>query len=469
MRAYRLRLAAAAAAAALLAGCVDGQAPESSVLPKHLRPLSTATVKDLESKGMSKSDPVLVRIYKKESELEVWKRRKSDGRYAHFKTYGICKWSGELGPKVKIGDRQAPEGFYTVTPGQMNPNSSYHLSFNTGFPNAFDRALGRTGQHLMVHGACSSAGCYAMTDAQMQEIYSLMRDAFDGGQKSVQVQAYPFRMTARNLARHRGNPNMPFWRNLKEGNDHFEVTGLEPKIEVCGKRYVFNAEGGGFSPSAACPAYRVKPDIAVAVAAKAKKDETEEIALAGLEELPVGGSALATLFAGRAAASSEKTAVPAAAPAAAPAKTELAATVPAPRTKPGTEAAEPVRTAQTGEARDASGSSLFALSWLRPAGQPAAEAPPAAAAPPAASALVAPAAQPATQGSGIGGVKGFFGKLLGRSETAPAPTPASDPQPAEVTLPAPKPRERSARLDEVLPPALTGAQPVLPSWLSAYR
>ena len=90
---------------------------------------------------MSKNDPILIRSYKKEAEMEVWKRS-ANGRYALLKTYPICRWSGQLGPKVREGDRQAPEGFYTVTPAQMNPNSAYYLSFDTGFPNAYDRSLG---------------------------------------------------------------------------------------------------------------------------------------------------------------------------------------------------------------------------------------------------------------------------------------------------------------------------------------
>jgi len=142
---------------------------------------------------------------------------------------------------VKQGDRQAPEGFYMITPGLMNPNSAYYLAFNMGFPNAFDRSLNRSGANLMVHGDCSSAGCYAMTDDQIGEIFALARESFEGGQRAFQVQAYPFRMTPLNLAKHRNNPNIAFWRMLKEGNDHFEVTREEPKVEVCDRRYVFNA------------------------------------------------------------------------------------------------------------------------------------------------------------------------------------------------------------------------------------
>jgi hypothetical protein len=197
----------------------------SARFPSTWRRSETATRELVDKKGMDQKAPILVRVFKEESTLEVWKKEKATGRYAHLKDYPICAWSGVLGPKLKEGDKQAPEGFYTIRPAQMNPKSSYHLSFNIGYPNDFDRAHGRTGTHLMVHGACSSAGCYSMTDEQIQEIYTLGRLAFEGGQREFQVQAFPFRMTAANMAKHRDNPNMPFWRNLKEGYAHFEVCG----------------------------------------------------------------------------------------------------------------------------------------------------------------------------------------------------------------------------------------------------
>src|SRR5262245_47243387 len=224
---------------------------------------------------MPRESPILVRIFKEESELEVWKQD-TEGKFALLKTYPICRWSGELGPKVKEGDRQAPEGFYTITPGQMNPNSNYYLAFNLGFPNAYDRANDRTGAFLMVHGDCSSAGCYAMTDEQIQEIYALGRDSFLGGQKSFQVQAYPFRMTPLNMARHRNSPHMAFWRMIKEGNDYFEVTKAEPHVDVCEKRYVFDARAPAnttFHPREKCPPYEVPEEIATAVKAKQASDE----------------------------------------------------------------------------------------------------------------------------------------------------------------------------------------------------
>lgn len=250
-----------------------------------MRPLSHSTISALQQKGFTKRDPILLRIFKQESELEVWKKSSKNGQFRKFKSYEICRWSGKLGPKFQEGDRQAPEGFYEVTPALMNPNSSYHLSFNLGFPNAFDQAHDRTGTHLMVHGACSSAGCYAMEDEQIEEIYALAREAFRGGQKAFQVQAFPFRMTPENMAMNAASEHMSFWRMLKEGHDHFEVTRRAPKVDVCERRYVFNAETGEFDPTGPCPELEVPESIQVAVADKQAEDQAEErIVLAKLEE-----------------------------------------------------------------------------------------------------------------------------------------------------------------------------------------
>jgi murein L,D-transpeptidase YafK len=188
--------------------------------------------------------------------MEVWKANSQD-RYQLVATYPICAWSGMLGPKKKEGDRQAPEGFYNITPGQMNPNSQYYLSFDIGYPNKFDRAYGRTGRNIMVHGACASAGCYSMSDAAVLQIYAFARDAFRGGQKSFQVQAFPFRMTADNMAKHRFSENYEFWKNIKTGYDYFEITHRPPEVDVCGKKYVFNQVGGCNSgtPAALTAAY----------------------------------------------------------------------------------------------------------------------------------------------------------------------------------------------------------------------
>ena len=252
-------------------------------------PIPPQTVALMSEKGVDPESPTLIRAYKKESELEIWKMR-ADGRYVHLKTFPMCRWSGQLGPKTREGDRQVPEGFYSITPAQMNPNSNYYLSFNVGYPNQLDRALGHTGGTIMVHGACSSAGCFSMTDAQIAEIYAIARTSFAGGQRAIQMQSYPFRMTPENLAKHRLDQNMAFWKQLKEGNDHFEVTQKEPRVAFCGRRYVFNAapgDGQNMDVNAACPTLKHNPEVALAVAEKADEDNRKVAELADSGVKPV--------------------------------------------------------------------------------------------------------------------------------------------------------------------------------------
>ena len=266
-------LSLAASLAAMLAGCEGDQLAGGP--GRSLRPISPDTIALMTQHDTTPSSPVLIRTYKKEAEFEIWKM-KSDGRYAYLKTYPMCRWSGQLGPKTREGDRQVPEGFYPITPGQMNPNSNYYLSFNVGYPNAYDRAFGRTGGTIMVHGACSSAGCFSMTDAQIAEIYAIAREAFNGGQREIQMQSYPFHMTAENLAKHRLDPNIDFWKQLKNGSDHFEVTKSEPAVGVCAKHYVFGAQGLGDSDAiVACPALRRDEQVEALVAEKEAHDEAE--------------------------------------------------------------------------------------------------------------------------------------------------------------------------------------------------
>jgi len=267
-------------ASVLLAGC-DTDQVSLATNAKANQPVPPKLLAAMVEKDMDLQSPILVRLFKQEAELEVWKQARN-GQFALLKTYPICRWSGDLGPKVREGDRQAPEGFYSINPGQMNPQSAYYLSFNTGYPNAFDKALGRTGSQLMVHGDCSSRGCYAMTDEQIAEIYSLGRESFFGGQKAFQLQAYPFKMTPVNMAKHRNNPNMPFWKMIKEGYDHFEVTRQEPKVDFCERKYVFDAtktpdakRDPVFDASAKCPAYVIPENIASAVRDKDARDQVE--------------------------------------------------------------------------------------------------------------------------------------------------------------------------------------------------
>lgn len=258
-----------------LAGCNDTldsatSVDISKVKNKVEQPLSSRIVAEMQTKGMPRTSPIMIRIFKEEGVLEIWKA-KSDNRFDKLTSYQICAWSGKLGPKVKEGDRQAPEGFYGLTPAHLNPNSKYYLAINTGFPNRYDAANGRNGTNLMIHGACSSSGCYSMTDEQILEIYGFARDAFKGGQTSVQLQAFPFRMTAENMARHRSSEHFDFWKMLKVGYDNFEVTKRPPEVNICEKKYVFNQQtSGGFNPGATCPSMTTPPALNVALSSYEK-------------------------------------------------------------------------------------------------------------------------------------------------------------------------------------------------------
>src|SRR5258706_12226143 len=79
----------------------------------------------LRQKKMPKYSPIVVRLFKEEAELEVWKQD-TTGRFRILKIYPICRWSGDLGPKLPEGDRQAPEGFYTFTSELWRPNSDFY-------------------------------------------------------------------------------------------------------------------------------------------------------------------------------------------------------------------------------------------------------------------------------------------------------------------------------------------------------
>jgi murein L,D-transpeptidase YafK len=279
-------LALAFGGAGLLAGCED---TGSAGNYKAFSPIPEKTLELMAAKGTVKDAPMLIRAYKKEAEFEVWKR-KADGSYVFLKTFPMCRWSGQLGPKVTEGDRQVPEGFYTITPGQMNPNSHYYLSMNVGYPNAYDRANGHTGGSIMVHGICSSAGCFSMTDKQIEEIYALARESFAGGQRAIQMQSYPFRMTAENLAKLRLDPNMPFWRELKKGSDYFEVTKTETPVGVCNRHYVFGATPKGdnrFDALSNCPPVNEDAEVKTELTEKEKRDDAEVAALVAKGVKPV--------------------------------------------------------------------------------------------------------------------------------------------------------------------------------------
>lgn len=207
---------------------------------KRQRPLLTAA---LNAKGLVYGAPVFLRAFKESRELELWVRDAKAGKFVLFKTYPVKAASGKLGPKRAEGDGQVPEGFYAFGKKGLNPQSTYHLAFNIGYPNAFDRHHGRTGSYIMVHGNAVSVGCLAMGDPAVEEIYTLVDAALGHGQPFIRVHLFPFRMTPERLATAEKDaaPWLDFWRNLREGYDHFEKRHVAPEADLDpGRgRYVF--------------------------------------------------------------------------------------------------------------------------------------------------------------------------------------------------------------------------------------
>jgi murein L,D-transpeptidase YafK len=249
MRRYRLHVAVVLLVAGLLAGifAVQHLTGRRVILPPAAPPPLEGRLAEA---GFLPGQPVYLRIFKEESSLEVWMER--NGRYELALTYPVCAWSGGLGPKLREGDKQSPEGFYLVSRKQLKPDSSFHRALNVGFPNAFDSGLGRTGSFLMIHGACVSTGCYAMTDAAIEDIYLLAEQALSNGQEAVPVHIFPFRMSEERLAAAAAEPWSGFWRNLAEGDRLFQATGQPPRAYACGSRYGF-AKAGEPSPPDCTP------------------------------------------------------------------------------------------------------------------------------------------------------------------------------------------------------------------------
>lgn len=249
MKRYRLPILVLLLVAGLLAAipAVQHLTGRRVILP----PAAQAPLEGrLAEAGFSVGQPVHFRIFKEEDILEVWMER--NGRFERAFSYPICAWSGRLGPKLREGDKQSPEGFYLVSSKQLKPDSSFHLALNIGFPNAFDTTQGRTGSFLMIHGACVSIGCYAMTDAGIEDIYRLTEQALLKGQEAISVHIFPFRMTEERLAAAAAQPWSAFWRNLAEGDRLFHATGQPPRAYACGSRYGF-AAGQDPSPADCTP------------------------------------------------------------------------------------------------------------------------------------------------------------------------------------------------------------------------
>ncbi|MFK7949659.1 MAG: murein L,D-transpeptidase family protein [Saprospiraceae bacterium] len=162
------------------------------------------------------------RVFKQDEQLEIWAKSVDSKRFTLVKIYPFCTNSGTLGPKRKEGDRQIPEGFYTIN--RFNPKSSFYLSLGLNYPNASDLILSdktEPGSDIFIHGACASVGCVSITDDKIKEVYLLANEAKKHGQMNIPVHVFPFKMTDSNIEN--GNQTYhKFWKNLKKGYDLFE-------------------------------------------------------------------------------------------------------------------------------------------------------------------------------------------------------------------------------------------------------
>jgi len=237
---YQMRTSAFVISIVMSVGSFAADIPSNSRSVEAIAGVKHKLERELSEKGLAYGSPIFVRIFKASAELEMWVR--ADEKYELFRTYEICNFSGALGPKTRQGDNQAPEGFYFVKPGNLNPWSSYHLSFNLGYPNTYDRYHGYTGSALMVHGKCVSIGCYAMTDEFINEIYTMAHGALENGQPFFRVHIFPFRLDAGALEKYEHNRWFTFWENLKEGYDYFNMRKLLPNVVVKNGIYHFEED-----------------------------------------------------------------------------------------------------------------------------------------------------------------------------------------------------------------------------------
>lgn len=250
--------------------------PRSEISRAAYQRLAPQLENEMREKNLKMGQPIFVRIFKEENELELWVKKNL--RYELFKTYSICKYSGGLGPKLKEGDQQSPEGFYDVTVTALNPWSNFHLSFNLGYPNEYDKLHKRTGGALMVHGKCASVGCFAMNDLRIEEIYTVLDAAMSNGQDHFAVHIFPFRMSWKNLAQHKGSPWIPFWENMKQGYDFFQGHRVPPVISVVEKNYAFQSPRPLLFGSDINPDQTVEPIVLARVEKAVQNAQTEVIA-----------------------------------------------------------------------------------------------------------------------------------------------------------------------------------------------
>jgi murein L,D-transpeptidase YafK len=185
---------------------------------------------------------VFIRVFKADSQLELWAENPQTKLFVLLKTYPICYMSGILGGKNAEGDMQVPEGFYYID--AYNPNSNYYLSVKINYPNSYDRYWKKTGGAICIHGSCVSIGCISIEDAPIKELYWILIQARNAGQ-TIPVHIFPKPLHNENLATLKqafaDEPQkIAFWENIKTGYNYFEQHHKVPTFRIKKGLYVCN-------------------------------------------------------------------------------------------------------------------------------------------------------------------------------------------------------------------------------------
>ncbi len=220
----------------------EAHAASKSWHPESVAAREIELANEFKERGLKLGSPIFLRVYKQTSEMELWVQR--GPRYVHFKTYGICRWSGGLGPKFYEGDRQSPEGLYRITTSDLIVNPRWDRAMNINYPNNFDNLNGRGGSGILIHGGCGSIGCFAIQNENVEDVYGAVRAALRGGQVYVPVLALPFRFSALAPEKDDTLRMNEFWADLRRADLLFERDRLPPVAWICDGRYYFSDRRG---------------------------------------------------------------------------------------------------------------------------------------------------------------------------------------------------------------------------------
>jgi murein L,D-transpeptidase YafK len=197
-----------------------------------------AVIKTLAEHNISRDSlQIYLRAFKTEKKIELWAKNICDPSFTLVKEFPICEISGTVGPKRHSHDLQVPEGFYHIS--ELNPYSRYYLSMRINYPNASDSIRGihgHLGNLIYIHGKCESSGCISITDDKIQELFVYCIEAFNSGQKEINITIFPAQLNDSNYSRltsenSRNKDKISLWADLKKSYDRFNQTKVPSTVK----------------------------------------------------------------------------------------------------------------------------------------------------------------------------------------------------------------------------------------------